>query len=672
MQSRDTRFSLRIESGERQGEVVPLADGVTTVGRRPDSGLILADASVSGRHAELRVSGENIEVVDVGSTNGTRIDGHKIETAHLSHGDSVVFGNVKTTLQDAHETNGGDDDEISLEEPSSPVPRRTAAPSAAALAPAPAGADLGRVSADALHRSAAGTRRWPLFVLLAALVGGGAFAALRFLGGGEGGRKAAVVAAVPGNLLVDGSFETGEADWTAAEAAPVGFARDRSHARSGQIGLGVALEDQDWSLVRSPEFVVRPRKRLQLNADLRVTGGTVARVGLRLSSSTDALPPMLAWTPAVRGQADFAIAQLAFDTFGEYDRARVAVAALGAGEASVDDVSVVEEDAAGDAARFNEYELQVLGTPGSNAALVRSGRVVLGGIGLGSWSRTGLSGWPDARLDARAAESGFVLAFPGAPRDAELTFLAIRPAAGAGSAAESGWAATTGPDGYAAHGAEFSRENVTALLLGGGTELLRVGFARPVSVTSSSVEGAQHVRIRLGDAQECDLQLTFVAERVEAAALEDRARDAEREGDLGAALQAWSSLLDEVPYERARVVRAEEARGRLIQGGLARVEDIRRELERARFFGLADLFREQRTHAEALVRQYRGSEVQPEAEAVAAQARAEEESLSRGGRADEVAVLAGVLHALDPQASPRLSQHVESALQTAASAAEER
>jgi hypothetical protein len=663
MQSRDTRFSLRIESGERQGEVVALAVGVTTVGRRPDAGLVLADASVSGRHAELRVGEEGVEVVDVGSTNGTRIDGHKIETAHLSAGDTVVFGNVKVTVQDAQ--TGADDDEISLEEPAPPA--RSTPPVAAAPSE-----NLGRVSADALTRSAAGARRWPLFVLLAALIGGGAFATMRYLGGGEGGSQAASVAAVPGNLLADGSFETGDAEWTAAEAAPVGFVRDRAHARSGQIGMGVVLEGQDWSLTRSPEFAVHPRKRLRLGADLRVTGAAVARVGLRLSSSTDALAPMFAWTPATGAQDDFEIVQLAFDTFGEYDRARVAVAARGAGEVSIDDVSVLEEDPAGDAARFNEYELGVLGTPGSNAALVRSGRVVLAGIGLDSWKRSGLAGWAEARLGARASETGFVLSFPGAPRDAELGFVAIRPPAGAGSASEAGWAATTGPDGYAAHGTEFARENVTGLLLGNGSELLRVSFRQPVTVTSAAVEGAQSVRVALNGAEECELQLTFVAERVEAATRMDRAEEAERAGDLGAALQAWSELLDRFPFEHTRVRRAEAARARLVQDGLARVEDIRRELQRARFFGLAELYREQRHQAEALAEQYRGSEVEPKAREVAALALAEEQSLATGGSSDTAEILAGVLGALDPAAAPRLSQHVESALQAANQATGER
>src|SRR5262245_13725735 len=81
MQTRVTRFVLRIESGERQGEQVPLSEGVLQVGRRPECGLVLKDGSVSGKHAEVRVAGEKVEVVDLGSTNGTRVSGEKIEQA---------------------------------------------------------------------------------------------------------------------------------------------------------------------------------------------------------------------------------------------------------------------------------------------------------------------------------------------------------------------------------------------------------------------------------------------------------------------------------------------------------------------------------------------------------------------------------------------------------------
>jgi hypothetical protein len=161
---------------------------------------------------------------------------------------------------------------------------------------------------------------------------------------------------------------------------------------------------------------------------------------------------------------------------GGYDRARLVVAGL-SGEA-LDDVSVLDHSALGGAAKFNEYELAVLGSPGSSAVLVRSGQSVLTGFDLSRWSTAGLEGWPDAKLEARASARGFELAFPGAPRDAVLTFTGLRQtdASATPSEAERGWVATIGADGYTSYGGDFTRAGVTNLLLGGGTELVRLGF----------------------------------------------------------------------------------------------------------------------------------------------------------------------------------------------------
>src|SRR5690242_9757343 len=98
MQSRATRFWLRFDSGARQGEQIPLAAGVASLGRRPENTIVVNDGSVSGRHAELRVGEAGAELVDLGSTNGTKVKGQKIEQASILPGDSFVLGSVRFTL----------------------------------------------------------------------------------------------------------------------------------------------------------------------------------------------------------------------------------------------------------------------------------------------------------------------------------------------------------------------------------------------------------------------------------------------------------------------------------------------------------------------------------------------------------------------------------------------
>ncbi len=75
-----------------------LTEDSVSVGRLPESTIELSDASVSSRHAELTVNGLDYRLKDIGSTNGTRINGKPLvagESHSLQDGDSVSFGSVK-------------------------------------------------------------------------------------------------------------------------------------------------------------------------------------------------------------------------------------------------------------------------------------------------------------------------------------------------------------------------------------------------------------------------------------------------------------------------------------------------------------------------------------------------------------------------------------------------
>ena len=81
--------SLVLPSGER----VPLGDTAFTVGRLPDCSLSLNDTNVSRRHCEIRRAGNNFTLVDLGSTNGTKLNGTRIVAPHtLADGDIVSVG----------------------------------------------------------------------------------------------------------------------------------------------------------------------------------------------------------------------------------------------------------------------------------------------------------------------------------------------------------------------------------------------------------------------------------------------------------------------------------------------------------------------------------------------------------------------------------------------------
>lgn len=82
--------SLLLPTGDR----VPLGEYVVTIGRQSDCTIVLADPNVSRRHAEIRPSGDGFVVVDLGSTNGTKVNGARVAEHHLSDGDELRFGNT--------------------------------------------------------------------------------------------------------------------------------------------------------------------------------------------------------------------------------------------------------------------------------------------------------------------------------------------------------------------------------------------------------------------------------------------------------------------------------------------------------------------------------------------------------------------------------------------------
>lgn len=72
--------------------VVVLSRPVTVVGRGADADLRLPDTGVSRAHAELRVEGDVVRVVDLQSTNGTLVNGRRVHEAVLSDGDRLDIG----------------------------------------------------------------------------------------------------------------------------------------------------------------------------------------------------------------------------------------------------------------------------------------------------------------------------------------------------------------------------------------------------------------------------------------------------------------------------------------------------------------------------------------------------------------------------------------------------
>lgn len=72
-------------------------DPYTTIGRRNDNSIVLADSFVSGQHAEIVLDSGQWWLTDLDSTNGTRVNSQRVaDHLQITSGDIVQFGNVVT------------------------------------------------------------------------------------------------------------------------------------------------------------------------------------------------------------------------------------------------------------------------------------------------------------------------------------------------------------------------------------------------------------------------------------------------------------------------------------------------------------------------------------------------------------------------------------------------
>jgi pSer/pThr/pTyr-binding forkhead associated (FHA) protein len=89
-------------AGPHAGQSFPLEKAEVTVGRSPDQDIPLAnDAAVSRRHARLIVASANVEVLDEGSSNGTFVNGARVQRRALHTGDEIRFGETRFRVEGA-------------------------------------------------------------------------------------------------------------------------------------------------------------------------------------------------------------------------------------------------------------------------------------------------------------------------------------------------------------------------------------------------------------------------------------------------------------------------------------------------------------------------------------------------------------------------------------------
>ena len=84
--------TLEVVMGPERGKVVQLSKPVQIIGRHSECDLLLHDSSISRRQARLERNGDVVVIEDLGSANGTWVNGVLIGRKTLAPGDEVAFG----------------------------------------------------------------------------------------------------------------------------------------------------------------------------------------------------------------------------------------------------------------------------------------------------------------------------------------------------------------------------------------------------------------------------------------------------------------------------------------------------------------------------------------------------------------------------------------------------
>ena len=75
-----------------QERTLALRGEIATIGRLPQCEVALSDKGASRRHAQIRLQNGVATITDLGSTNGTEVNGHTVQTATLDDGDRITIG----------------------------------------------------------------------------------------------------------------------------------------------------------------------------------------------------------------------------------------------------------------------------------------------------------------------------------------------------------------------------------------------------------------------------------------------------------------------------------------------------------------------------------------------------------------------------------------------------
>lgn len=143
-----SQFQLVMRSGPTPGVTFPLEGEQLTIGRDSTNGVAINDAEVSRKHARLNLQGGKYVLEDLGSTNGTFVNGQRLAgPVVLKSGDVVSLGEQIVLMYDVIQADAGATVAVSRKAVQAPPPAPPAYSPAPSYSPPPSPAPAASYSA---------------------------------------------------------------------------------------------------------------------------------------------------------------------------------------------------------------------------------------------------------------------------------------------------------------------------------------------------------------------------------------------------------------------------------------------------------------------------------------------------------------------------------------------
>jgi|GEM_PF-3169163 len=562
-------YVLEILDGDRAGDVLPVGDAVLRVGRKPGNDLVLADEKTSGVHCEIAPEDDRLVLKDLGSTNGTFLDGKRVTEVVLTPGDVFTVGRLRLRFRAEGEAPAvePDDGEFSLKK------------------------------LDAARLQRRGSPVGLLLVLLVVLGGGGGYwwwmqqDAQANPGTSRGPARRAAMA-VAGNRLGAELAACESDDGWQAQAAGVGF-RLSGDAHTGESGFRAQRDVEPVEGATPADFAILTlREPLEVFAGRTLTIAAHGRtdgagaIGLRAVAfaQNETVPFRFVSGTPIEPRDGWQRMEAVVTVPDGCDRLQLEVVATlpdGEAEAHVDDVAVTQGGAKNDLKVKLDAGLTAVGFGGAvavrsadpeNPATVLAlvpGQVPDALRGLYAAGQCALSD-VGGTVEVTAAESSFAIAVRGC--EAVTLVLPADAATGLMTAGAGGAFRSTSAAGA------FEAQRV---LFGSFGTRAAASFSQPTSCRGEERAGNYLLSC---DASELRLDVGFRAERMQAAELVRDAAAALAEGRPGDALDGIDRVFRDAPMDSSELARAQQLRQRILEQQAAAARQLEKDFEEAGFF----------------------------------------------------------------------------------------